>query len=98
MFLVSLLTLSKLNTRSPQSLLADSIQILMNQLGVGAGDEDVVRLFFRTQVLRFDRLLEIVFQSFQAAIQAAGQGADLSEWILEANRIFIVSCFVLHLN
>lgn len=87
-----MLTLSKLNTRSPQSLLADSIQILMNQLGVGAGDEDVVRLFFRTQVLRLDRLLEIVFQTFQAAIQAAGQNTDLSDWILEANRIFIVSC------
>lgn len=91
--LLLVLTLSKLNTRSPQSLLADSIQILMNQLGVGAGDEDVVRLFFRTQVLRLDRLLEIVFQTFQAATEAAGQGADLSEWILEANRIFIVGFF-----
>ena len=68
----------------------------MNQLGVGAGDEDVVRLFFRTQVLRLDRLLELVFQTFQAAIQAAGQGADLSEWILEANRIFIVGYFPFH--
>lgn len=71
-------------------MLSDSIQLLMNRLGAGAGEDDVVRLFFKTQVLRLDRLLEIVFATFQAAVQSAGQGADLSEWILEANRIFIV--------
>ncbi|KAL1411896.1 hypothetical protein Q8F55_002882 [Vanrija albida] len=73
-------------SRSPQSLLADSITILMEQLGAGSQD-DIVRLFFRKHVLQLDRLLDTVFQSFKAV---SSTGVDLSEWVLEANRIFLI--------
>ncbi|TXT07474.1 hypothetical protein VHUM_03194 [Vanrija humicola] len=76
-------------SHSPQSLLADSITILMEQLGAGSQD-DIVRLFFRKHVLQLDRLLDTVFQSFKAV---ATTGVDLSHWVLEANRIFLT---VLH--
>lgn len=76
-------------THSPLSLLADSITILMEQLGAGAQD-DLVRLFFRKHVLQLDRLLDTVFQSFKAV---SATGVDLSQWVLEANRIFLT---VLH--
>lgn len=82
------LILSELHTRSPKSLLADSIQMLMNELG-SAGDEDVVRSFFRKQILHIDRLLELVYDTFHAAVSTAGPSADLTTWVLEANRIFI---------
>jgi nuclear pore complex protein Nup133 len=55
------------------------------------GAEDVVRTFFRKHVLQIDRLLETVYATFQAAVTAAGPGADLTEWLVEANRIFITA-------
>jgi nuclear pore complex protein Nup133 len=83
------LTISKLNSRSPQSLLADSIQTLMSQLG--DTEEDFVRAFFRRHVLDLDRLLDTVFATFKAATEGQAPGSDVSAWVLEANRIFTVS-------
>jgi hypothetical protein len=69
--------------------------------------DDVVRTFFRTQVstvcsalasvqqladnqvAHLDRLLETVFATFRAATSAPS--ANISEWVLEANKIFLVS-------
>lgn len=62
----------------------------MRSLDSGS-DEDVVRAFFRRQVLHIDRLLETVYTTFQTAVSAAAAGADLSDWVLEANRIFITA-------
>jgi len=62
----------------------------MQTLG-STGDEDVVRSFFRKQVLHIDRLLETVYTTFQAAVNATGPGADLTAWVLEANRIFLLA-------
>jgi nuclear pore complex protein Nup133 len=62
----------------------------MQTLG-STGEEDVVRSFFRKQVLHIDRLLETVYATFQSAVNAAGPAADLSAWVLEANRIFITA-------
>ncbi|GMK59789.1 hypothetical protein CspeluHIS016_0900060 [Cutaneotrichosporon spelunceum] len=81
--------MDRLNSRSPQSLLADSIQTLMSQLG--DNDEDFVRAFFRRHVLDLDRLLDTVFATFKAAVDGQGPGTDSSAWVLEANRIFTIA-------
>ncbi|BEI95350.1 hypothetical protein CcaverHIS631_0102990 [Cutaneotrichosporon cavernicola] len=81
--------MDKLNSRSPQSLLADSIQTLMSQLG--DVDEDFVRAFFRRHVLSLDRLLGTVFVTFKAAVDGLAPGTDSSAWVLEANRIFTIA-------
>jgi hypothetical protein len=51
--------------------------------------EDVIRLFFRTQVENLDKLLENVFASYRAA--TTSQPGDLSDWTIEVNTIFLVS-------
>jgi hypothetical protein len=38
-----------------------------------------------------DRLLEVVFAQLQAVTSRGDQQGDLSLWVTEANRIFIVS-------
>jgi len=53
--------------------------------------EDVIRLFFRSQVANLDKLLELVFSTFRAATN--GQ-SDISDWTIEVNTIFLVSCNV----
>lgn len=83
---------SKLHTRSPQSLLADSIETYMSRVGDDRTG-DTVRMFFRRHVLDLEQLLATVYSTFQAAIAGSRQGADISDWVLEANRVFIVSCF-----
>jgi hypothetical protein len=50
--------------------------------------EDVIRLFFRTQVNNLDKLLDLVFSTFRAATN--GQ-PDISDWAIEVNTIFLVS-------
>jgi hypothetical protein len=51
--------------------------------------EDVIRLFFRSQVMNLDKLLDLVFSSFRAA--TSGQAGDISDWTIEVNTIFLVS-------
>lgn len=82
--------MDQLHSRSPQSLLADSINVYMNEIGDSRTD-DTVRLFFRKHVLDLERLLATVFSTFQASVGGMGPGADVSDWILEANRIFIIA-------
>lgn len=87
---------SKINSRSPQSLLSDSIRAYMTTLQA-TPTEDVIRLFFRSQVENLDRLLDLVFSSFRAA--TTGQGGDLSDWTIEVNTIFLVgspSCTIMN--
>jgi hypothetical protein len=50
--------------------------------------EDVIRLFFRSQVNNLDKLLDLVFSTFRAATN--GQ-PDISDWAIEVNTIFLVS-------
>jgi nuclear pore complex protein Nup133 len=52
--------------------------------------EDVIRLFFRSQVNNLDKLLDLVFSTFRAATN--GQ-PDISDWTIEVNTIFLVSLF-----
>ncbi|WRT63927.1 uncharacterized protein IL334_000854 [Kwoniella shivajii] len=80
--------MDQIHSRSPQSLLSDSILTYMNQADV-VEEEDFVRLFFRTQVQNLHRLLEIVFVTARASLESANRN-DLSSWITEANRIFII--------
>ncbi|WVR03681.1 hypothetical protein IAU60_000676 [Kwoniella sp. DSM 27419] len=77
-----------IHSSSPQSLLSDSIFTYMQQEDIAA-DEDFVRLFFRTQVQHLDRLLDIVYITARADLNTA-ERHELSSWITEANRIFIV--------
>ncbi|KAK4686173.1 hypothetical protein P7C73_g3957, partial [Tremellales sp. Uapishka_1] len=81
--------MDQMHSSSPQSLLSDSIALFMNQSTVPE-DEDVVRLFFRTQVENIDRLLETVFADFKNVLQSADNRTDLGAWVTEANRIFII--------
>jgi nuclear pore complex protein Nup133 len=81
---------SQMHTRSPQSLLSDSILAFMNQVD-HAEEDDLVRQFFRTRVQHLDQLLGIVFATFRTALASSKKREDLSPWVLEANRIFIVS-------
>jgi len=53
-----------------------------------AASEDVIRLFFRTQVKNLDKLLDLVFSTFRAATN--GQ-PDISDWAIEVHTIFLVS-------
>lgn len=72
--------------------------------------EDVIRLFFRTQVRclvclawprlessdrsqvqNLDRLLEVVFSTYQAA--TVDLGTERSDWTIEVNTIFLVRQF-----
>nr|XP_019048984.1 hypothetical protein I302_02764 [Kwoniella bestiolae CBS 10118]OCF27914.1 hypothetical protein I302_02764 [Kwoniella bestiolae CBS 10118] len=80
--------ISQMNTQSPQSLLSDSILTYMRQADV-IEEEDFIRLFFRTQAHNLDKLLEIVFATARAALDAVSRG-KMSSWITEANRIFII--------
>ncbi|WVF65992.1 hypothetical protein IAT40_000730 [Kwoniella sp. CBS 6097] len=80
--------MDQMNTLSPQSLLSDSILTYMQQADI-VEEEDFVRLFFRTQVQHLDRLLEIVYATTRAALGAANRN-EVSTWVSEANRIFIV--------
>ncbi|WVQ93625.1 hypothetical protein IAU59_000701 [Kwoniella sp. CBS 9459] len=80
--------MDQMNTLSPQSLLSDSILTYMQQADI-VEEEDFVRLFFRTQVQHLDRLLEIVYATARAALGAANRN-EVSAWVSEANRIFIV--------
>nr|XP_019002973.1 uncharacterized protein I203_04767 [Kwoniella mangroviensis CBS 8507]OCF66434.1 hypothetical protein I203_04767 [Kwoniella mangroviensis CBS 8507] len=77
-----------MHTQSPQSLLSDSIFTYMRQADV-VEEEDFVRLFFRTQVQNLDKLLEIVSATARAALDAVDRN-ELSSWVTEANRIFII--------
>ncbi|OCF44072.1 hypothetical protein I317_02025 [Kwoniella heveanensis CBS 569] len=80
--------MDQMNTLSPHSLLSDSILTYMQQADI-VEEEDFVRLFFRTQVQHLDRLLEIVHATARAALEAANRN-EISSWVSEANRIFIV--------
>ncbi|WWD09172.1 hypothetical protein V865_007294 [Kwoniella europaea PYCC6329] len=77
-----------MHTQSPHSILSDSIFTYMRQADV-VEEEDFVRLFFRTQVQNLDKLLEIVFATARAALDAVDRN-ELSSWVTEANRIFII--------
>lgn len=54
--------------------------------------EDVIRLFFRSQVGNLDKLLDLVFSTYGAATN--GQ-PDISDWTIEVNTIFLVSSIIL---
>jgi hypothetical protein len=87
---VKLMMISQMHNRSPQSLLSDSILEYMNQVDRHEED-DLVRHFFRSQVQNLERILDIVFSTFRSSLSSADQRGDLSPWVLEVNRIFIVS-------
>ncbi|WWC66609.1 uncharacterized protein I206_100512 [Kwoniella pini CBS 10737] len=80
--------MDQIHTRSPQSLLSDSIHTYMHQADI-VEEEDFVRLFFRSQVQNLDKLLEIVFTTARSALDSANR-SELSSWATEANRIFII--------
>ncbi|ORX35321.1 Non-repetitive/WGA-negative nucleoporin C-terminal-domain-containing protein [Kockovaella imperatae] len=78
-----------IHDRPSQSLLADTIAALMEELGV-MGEGDLVRTFFRTQVAHLDRLLEIVLIKLRTALPSLSNREDMTAMVLEANRIIIL--------
>ena len=55
------------------------------------GEGDLVRTFFRTQVSRLDRVLEIVLQNLRMSVPNAQDPIERTALVLEANKIVIVS-------
>ncbi|WWC58351.1 uncharacterized protein I303_100891 [Kwoniella dejecticola CBS 10117] len=80
--------MDQIHTRSPQSLLSDSIYSYMHQADI-VEEEDFIRLFFRAQVQNLDKVLETAFETARAALDSVTRN-EVSSWVVEANRIFII--------